>query len=68
MKATIIRDNYALDETTLDEIYGMLKTYELEMDQRSKRHGRKSRIVVLKAEEESPKVFVSKKGKKRLSS
>ncbi|KAL8155610.1 hypothetical protein AgCh_000848 [Apium graveolens] len=63
LKATTIRDNYALDETTLDEIYGMLKTYELEMDQRSKRHGRKSRTVALKAEEESPKVAISKKGK-----
>ncbi|KAL8092951.1 hypothetical protein AgCh_034998 [Apium graveolens] len=37
LKATIIRDNYNLDETTLDEIYGMLKTHELEMEQRSKR-------------------------------
>ncbi|KAL8124254.1 hypothetical protein AgCh_012047 [Apium graveolens] len=63
LKGTTIRDNYALDETTLDEIYGMLKTHELEMDQRSKRHGRKSRTVALKAEEESPKVTVSKKGK-----
>ncbi|KAL8104646.1 hypothetical protein AgCh_028756 [Apium graveolens] len=63
LKATTIRDNYALDETTLDEIYGMLKTHELEMDQRSKRHGRKSRTIALKAEEESPKVAVSKKGK-----
>ncbi|KAL8089500.1 hypothetical protein AgCh_039101 [Apium graveolens] len=41
----------------------MLKTYELEMDQRSKRHGRKSRTVALNAEEESSKVVVSKKGK-----
>ncbi|KAL8091781.1 hypothetical protein AgCh_034148 [Apium graveolens] len=63
LKATTIRDNYALDETTLDEIYGMLKTHELEMDQRRKRHGTKSRTVALKAEEESPKVAVSKKGK-----
>ncbi|KAL8119163.1 hypothetical protein AgCh_016612 [Apium graveolens] len=63
LKSTTIRDNYDLTETTLDEIYGMLKTYELEMDQRSKRHGRKSRTVALKAEEESSKVVVSKKGK-----
>ncbi|KAL8108814.1 hypothetical protein AgCh_025054 [Apium graveolens] len=63
LKSTTIRDNYALDETTLDEIYGMFKTHELEMDQRSKRHGRKSRIIALKAEEESPKVAASKKGK-----
>ncbi|KAL8147049.1 hypothetical protein AgCh_004680 [Apium graveolens] len=41
----------------------MLKTYELEMDQRSKRHGRKSRTVDLKAEEESPKMDTSKRGK-----
>ncbi|KAL8097342.1 hypothetical protein AgCh_030472 [Apium graveolens] len=65
LKSTTIRDNYALDETTLDEIYGMLKTYELEMDRRSKRHGRKSRTVALKAEEESSKVVVSKKGKEK---
>ncbi|KAL8148157.1 hypothetical protein AgCh_005489 [Apium graveolens] len=63
LKATTIRDKYALDETTLDEIYGMLKTHELEMDQRSKRHGRKSRTVALNADEESPKMAVSKKGK-----
>ncbi|KAL8112603.1 hypothetical protein AgCh_020070 [Apium graveolens] len=63
LKSTTIRDNYDLTETTLDEIYGMLKTYELEMDQRSKRHGRKSRTVALKAEEESPKVAASKRGK-----
>ncbi|KAL8091792.1 hypothetical protein AgCh_034159 [Apium graveolens] len=63
LKCTIIRDNYDLAETTLDEIYGMLKTHELEMDQRSKRHGRKSKTVALKAEEESPKVVVSKRGK-----
>ncbi|KAL8113963.1 hypothetical protein AgCh_021028 [Apium graveolens] len=57
------RDNYDLTETTLDEIYGMLKTYELEMDQMSKRHGRKSRTVALKVEEESPKLPASKRGK-----
>ncbi|KAL8097602.1 hypothetical protein AgCh_030654 [Apium graveolens] len=65
LKSTTIRDNYDLAETTFDEIYGMLKTYELEMDQRNKRHGRKSRTVALKAEDESPKVFVSKKGKEK---
>ncbi|KAL8100530.1 hypothetical protein AgCh_032692 [Apium graveolens] len=57
------RDNYDLTKTTIDEIYGMLKTYELEMDQRSKRHGRKSRTVALRVEEKSSKVVVSKKGK-----
>ncbi|KAL8109726.1 hypothetical protein AgCh_025723 [Apium graveolens] len=63
LKSTTIRDNYDLNETTLDEMYGMLKTYELEMHQRSKRRGRKSRTVALKAEEESPKMDSSKRGK-----
>ncbi|KAL8134682.1 hypothetical protein AgCh_009637 [Apium graveolens] len=63
LKATTIRDNYNLDETTLDEIYGMLKTHELEMEQRSKRKGGKSRTVALKAEEEFPKADSSKKDK-----
>ncbi|KAL8115181.1 hypothetical protein AgCh_021856 [Apium graveolens] len=63
LKATTIRDNYNLDETTLDEIYGMLKTHELEMEQRSKRKGGKSRTVALKAKEEFPKAASSKKDK-----
>ncbi|KAL8124629.1 hypothetical protein AgCh_012324 [Apium graveolens] len=63
LKATTIRDNYNLDEITLDEIYGMLKTHELEMEQRSKRKGGKSRKVALKAEEEFPKAASSKKDK-----
>ncbi|KAL8101029.1 hypothetical protein AgCh_033056 [Apium graveolens] len=63
LKATTIRDNYNLEEITLDEIYGMLKTYELEMEQRSKRNGIKSRTVALKTEEESPKIAASRKGK-----
>ncbi|KAL8119809.1 hypothetical protein AgCh_017068 [Apium graveolens] len=63
LKAKIIRDNYNLEKITLDEIYGMLKTHELEMEQRSKRKGGKSRTVALKAEEESPKAATSRKGK-----
>ncbi|KAL8155215.1 hypothetical protein AgCh_000555 [Apium graveolens] len=63
LKATTIRDNYNLDEIILDEIYGMLKTHELEMEQRSKRKGGKSRTVALKAEEESPKAASSRKDK-----
>ncbi|KAL8102541.1 hypothetical protein AgCh_027157 [Apium graveolens] len=62
LKSTTIRDNYDLTETTLDEIYGMLKTHELNMDQRSKRHGRKSKTFALKAEDKAPKVVVSKRG------
>ncbi|KAL8103713.1 hypothetical protein AgCh_028060 [Apium graveolens] len=63
LKATTIRDNYNLDEITLDKIYGMLKTHELEMEQRSKRKGGKSRTVALKAEEEFPKAASSRKDK-----
>ena len=63
LKSTTIRDNYDLAETTLDEIYGMLKTHELEMDQRSKRHGRKTKTVALNAEELVPKATVSRKNK-----
>ncbi|XP_017249896.1 uncharacterized protein LOC108220596 [Daucus carota subsp. sativus] len=61
LKATTIRDNNDLGEVDLDEIYGMLKTHELEIEQRSKRHGRKSRYVTLKAEVETEKKVSSKK-------
>ncbi|KAL8155574.1 hypothetical protein AgCh_000820 [Apium graveolens] len=52
-KVTSIRDNYQLDITPLDEIYGVLKTHELEMVQRSKRKGSKARPVALKVEEKA---------------
>ncbi|XP_063941893.1 uncharacterized protein LOC135149891 [Daucus carota subsp. sativus] len=61
LKATTIRDNNDLGEMDLDEIYGMLKTHELEMEKRCKRHGRKSRSVALKVEEEVEKKVSSKK-------
>ncbi|KAL8155629.1 hypothetical protein AgCh_000864 [Apium graveolens] len=50
-KVTSIRDYYQLDITPLDEIYGVLKTHELEMEHRSKRIGSKSRLVALNVEE-----------------
>ncbi|KAL8148613.1 hypothetical protein AgCh_005826 [Apium graveolens] len=50
-KVTSIRDNYELEEISLDKIYGMLKTHELEMEQRSKRKGSKSRPFAPKVEE-----------------
>ncbi|KAL8099781.1 hypothetical protein AgCh_032151 [Apium graveolens] len=49
-KVTSIRDNYKLDITPLDEIYGVLKTHELEMEQRSKKKGSKARPDALKVE------------------
>ncbi|XP_063948067.1 uncharacterized protein LOC135152165 [Daucus carota subsp. sativus] len=39
LKVTTIRDNHNLEDMTLDDIFGRLKTYELEMEQKSKRHG-----------------------------
>ena len=50
-KVTSIRDNYQLDNTPLDENYGFMKIHKLEMEQRSKRKGSKSRQVALKIEE-----------------
>ena len=65
LKVTTIRDNYDLTQTTLDELHGLLKTHELEMDQRSKRHGRKTKTVALTAEEISTPITVSKKSKEK---
>ena len=61
LKATIIRDNYELGEMELDEVYGMLKTHELEMEQRNKRQGKKSKSIALKVEDEAVSKVSSKK-------
>ena len=53
LKVTTIRDNHDLEEMSLDDIFGRLKTYELEMEQRSKRHGGKPKPVALKVQEET---------------
>ena len=55
LKVTTIRDNLDLGEMSLDDVFGRLKTYELEMEQRSKRHGGKSKSVALKVQEEAAK-------------
>ena len=55
LKATTIRENYELDDMSLDKIYGMLKTHELEMEHRNKRRGGKSKSIALKFEEKSLK-------------
>ncbi|KAK1356459.1 hypothetical protein POM88_049715 [Heracleum sosnowskyi] len=39
LKTTTIRDNYELADTDLDEIYGLLKTHELEIEQRNGKIG-----------------------------
>lgn len=61
LKATTIRDNYDLENTELDEIYGLLKTHELEIEQRNKRTGKKTKSVALKVEEKPSKKELSKK-------
>ena len=50
LKSTTIRDNNKLKDLSLEEIYGMLKTHELELDQRSKRKS-KTKGVALRIEE-----------------
>lgn len=65
LKATTIRDNHDLEDMSLDEIYGMLKTHELEMEQRSKRHGSKTKSIALKAEEKASKEIAVKKSQSK---
>ena len=55
VKTTTIRDNYDLAETEIDEIYGLLKTHELEIEQRNRRASKKTKSVALKVEEKSLK-------------
>ena len=61
LKATTIRDNYELADTELDEIYGLLKTHELEIEQRNRRSSKKTRSVALKVEEKPIKKEISRK-------
>ena len=50
MQAALIRDRSDLNELSLDEIHGRLKTYELELHQRKNRRSVKARPVALKAD------------------
>ncbi|KAK1379199.1 hypothetical protein POM88_025943 [Heracleum sosnowskyi] len=61
LKTTTIRDNYELAETELDEIYGLLKTHELEIEQRNRRSSKKTKSVALKVEEKPIKKESSRK-------
>ncbi|KAK1399686.1 hypothetical protein POM88_009549 [Heracleum sosnowskyi] len=61
LKATTIRDNYDLADTDLDEIYGLLKTHELEIEQRNRRSSKKTKSVALKVEEKPIKKESSRK-------
>ncbi|KAK1401340.1 hypothetical protein POM88_000945 [Heracleum sosnowskyi] len=61
LKTTTIRDNYELADTDLDEIYGLLKTHELEIEQRNRRLSKKTKYVALKVEEKPIKKESSRK-------
>ncbi|KAL8134798.1 hypothetical protein AgCh_009713 [Apium graveolens] len=47
-QTSIIRHQYDLEIVTLDEIYGMLRTYDLEVQQRIERKNNKGKLVALK--------------------
>jgi gag-polypeptide of LTR copia-type/Zinc knuckle len=49
-EASIIRHQYNLHELTLGEVYGMLRTHDLEIEQHKNKRGNKGKSVALKAE------------------
>lgn len=51
LKTTTIRDNNDLEKMSLDEVYGMLKSHELEMQQKKNRKRSKVKSVVLAIEQ-----------------
>ena len=52
-QTSIIRHGYELGDLSLDEIYGMLKTHDLEVQQRKNRKGSKAKGVALTANQGS---------------
>ena len=63
-KTSIIRHQYDLNEISLDEIYGMLKTHDMELQQRKNRKSNRNKGVALKIDSRSSG---SMKGKGRTS-
>ncbi|KAK1360232.1 hypothetical protein POM88_044706 [Heracleum sosnowskyi] len=49
----IIRHQYDLNTVSLDEVYGMLRTYDLEVQQRKNKKSSKAKSISLKAEAKS---------------
>ena len=68
LKETIIRDNYNLDEITLDEIYGMLKTHELEMEKKARGMEESEGQLLLRLRRNPPKQLPQGKAREKLSS
>ena len=49
-QTSIIKHQYELDTVSLDEVYGMLRTHDLEVQQRKNKKNSESRSTALKAE------------------
>ncbi|KAL8121477.1 hypothetical protein AgCh_018270 [Apium graveolens] len=54
-QTSIIRHQYDLEIITLDEVYGMLRTHDLEVQQRKERKSSKGKLVALKVNDEASK-------------
>ena len=52
-QTSIIRHQYDLNEISLDEIYGMLKTHDMELQQRKSRKSNRNKRVALKVDSRS---------------
>ena len=52
-QTSIIRHQYDLNEISLDEIYGMFKTHDMELQQRKSRKSNKNKGVALKVDSRS---------------
>ena len=63
-KTTIIRDNINLDDVSLDEIYGRLKTHDLKIQQRKNKKSTRTKFVDLNAKEKTGEKFSSSAKKK----
>ncbi|XP_074342504.1 uncharacterized protein LOC141680083 [Apium graveolens] len=64
-QASIIRHHDDLDLQTLDEVYGMLKTHDLEIQQRKNKKGQKIKVVALTADTNKGKEKISERSRRR---
>ena len=74
VQTSIIRYGNDLEAVSLDELYGMLKTHDLELQQRKSRKSSKVKQVALKVDSKSAEAkeknsnFAKRKGKEDVSS
>ncbi|XP_074323489.1 uncharacterized protein LOC141660404 [Apium graveolens] len=64
-QASIIRQHHDLDLLTLDEVYGMLKTHDLEIHQRKNKKSQKMKVVALNTETHKCKENMSGSSRRR---